>query len=290
MLASMSMAAQRNSEIDEEGKVIVDALSLQKIPPPELGWVMPSGELVTEVASKEVTILSEKIEPSVAVQIGIISAKSVQAFVKKNQVDCDQMDGDTPVTLYRYATHLPASKFTIQVLVITGRFSTNIQAGFKEYQATDIEAKPVWQAMNYGAGQRQRIRSVQQSDGKVFYTFAATYSKDGKLFRKGVFLEDHSGKLLGKHIDNVGGQEECDGCAVITYRDGIERVYAFQNLLSVPEIHYPMLLEDSSTVEGRSIDLFTFSASGQASQYRKYEYMVTCILGPDPNVTTPKLN
>jgi hypothetical protein len=47
-------------------------------------------------------------------------------------------------------------------------------------------------------------------------------------------------------------------------------------------------MEDSSTVEGRAIDLFTFAAAGKSSRYRIYEYVVTCFTGPDSNVTPAK--
>lgn len=144
--------------------------------------------------------------------------------------------------------------------------------------------------MGYKAGQKQLIRSVQHGSGPFFYTAAATFMKDGRLFRQGLFLEDHTGKILGRRIEDINGEEQCDGCAVLTYRDGLKLIYPIENLFLFPELPYPVLLEDSSTVEGRAIDLFSFSATGEPSLYRKYEYMVTCILGPDSNITTSKPN
>jgi hypothetical protein len=268
---------------DDEEEPIQKAFIALGSKPPELGWVLPDGELVTELSANKVTIFSELSEIRPASRVGVIPANSVHEYVKKNQVDCDQIDGENPAPLYRYTAKLSPAKRAPQIFVVSGPSNTGIKAGFEEYKATAAEQSPVWQAMAYQHDQKQHVRSVQQPNGTVFYTFAATYSKDKTLFRKGAFLQDHTGKILGKQIEDVNGQELCDGCAVLTYRDGLQDVYAFQNLISIPTLPYPMVLEDSSTVEGRAIDLFTFSNSGQPTIYRKYEYMVTCILGPDPN-------
>jgi hypothetical protein len=142
--------------------------------------------------------------------------------------------------------------------------------------------------MGYKAGQKRLIQSLQQKGVSSYFTVAATYLRDGRLSRKGVFLQDHSGKIIGQQIEDVHGQEECDGCAVLSYRDGLKFIHPIENVFSIPGLPYPVILEDSGTVEGRAIDLFTFDKEGRASEYRQYEYMVTCVLGPDPNVTPPK--
>jgi len=273
---------------DDDGKAILDVFAAQRIPQPMLGWVLPNGELVTEVVSSEVTVFAEGIAPKVAPQIGVIPIKSVLAYVKKNEADCDQLNEDKPVPLYRYDAKMPKSKVVSQVFVSGGRLGLALNAGFVEFKATEPVLEPVWREMRSKPGQRRLARSVGRSEGTYFYTIAATFMQDGRLLRKGLFLQDRSGKIVGKKIENVNGEEECDGCAVLKYRDGLKYIYPVLNLITLPGLPYPVLMEDSSGVEGRAIDLFTFTSTGTASQYRIYEYMVTCIIGSDSSVTSPK--
>jgi hypothetical protein len=132
--------------MDEDGKVIHEAFAASKIPMPELGWVLPDGTLVTEVAAKEVTIFAERMGPKVAPRVGLIPAAAAQAFVKKNEVDCDQVDSDKPVPLYRYDAKMPVSKVATQVFVLAGRQGLTVNDGFQEYAASDVESGAVWRA------------------------------------------------------------------------------------------------------------------------------------------------
>jgi hypothetical protein len=282
--ASGLVLGQGQSDVDEDGKIIQDAFAARKSALPELGWVLPNGELVTEVSAPEVTILAEKIEPRDAPQLGVIPAAQVVAYVKLNQVDCDrsdEMDLGKLKPLYRYAAKMPVRKWATRVLVLAGRANADMRAGYELYKPSETELKSVWTAMELRPGQKQVIDSLQQNGSKQFFVFAETYSKNRLLYRQGVFLVDHTGLILGQYIEKVNGEAMCDGCGVPLYQKGRTTSYLFQNVISIPELPYPMVLEDSSTVEVRAVDLFTFSTSGQMSLYRKYEYMVTCILGPD---------
>lgn len=271
----------------DEGKLIEDLFAGMKIKPPELGWILPNGDLVTEVNAKEVSILAQNSAPRVAPQIGIIAADAVPAFVAQNRIDCDQMNGEKPLPIYRYAAKMPSSKDVSQVLVLSGRSGNEIKSGHEEYKPTEAQLKPVWQDMKLLSGQKHLLHAIRQSTGQqptmTFYTFASVYGKDGTLARQGVFLQDQTGKILGREIEEVNEDNLCDGCTASTYKDDLQASSQALNLISISSLPYPMVLQDSSTIEGRASELFTFSASGQPSHYRKYEYMVTCVLGKETN-------
>ena len=269
--------------VDEEGKIILKAFSEHGVPAPQLGWVLPSGDLVTEIDSKQVTVLGEKIEARVVLQTGVISAKTAIAFVKKNEVDCDQYDSEKPVPLYRYDAKLPHSKFASRVFVLPGDQSKTVRAGFVDYKPSEAQATPVWRAMRYRIGEKRILKAVRQGDRNFVYSFASTYGKDGNLKRQGKFLQDASGLILGQFIEDMNEDTLCDGCGMPTYAEDVKSLYTpAMNLVSIKGLNFPLILEDSGTVEGRAIDLFTFAAKGQPSEYRQYEYVVTCILGNEP--------
>jgi hypothetical protein len=140
--------------------------------------------------------------------------------------------------------------------------------------------------MKLFSGQNHLLHAIrhlasQEQGTTFFYAFASVYGKDGTLARQGAFLQDQTGRILGKEIEDVNEDNLCDGCTAPTYKDDLQAGAPALNLISIAGLPYPMVLQDSSTIEGRAIELFTFSASGQPSHYRKYEYMVTCVLGPE---------
>jgi hypothetical protein len=126
----------------DEGQLIDGAFAAAKIKPPELGWILPNGELVTEVNAKEVSILAHDSAPRTAPQIGTIAANAVPAFVKRNQVDCDQMNEEKPLPIYRYAAKMPASKVAWQVLVLPGRQASKLRLAPKSTSQQQHNSRP----------------------------------------------------------------------------------------------------------------------------------------------------
>ena len=264
---------------DDDGAFIQNAFTGMKLKPPELAWVLPSGELVTEFSAKELTIFSAKISPVAASNAGEIPAESVKAYVMKNKVDCHQAAETEPSPLYRYTATMPSSKQAEQVLVLERHTQSQITGGFTDVKLNAKQTDPVWLAMDARSGRKRLIYTAKQPGRLFSYSFAMLFTNKGNLMREGTFLQDQTGKILGKEIDDVDEDHLCDGCGLPTYEWEVARGNPALNLITIPTLPYPMVLMDSSTVEGRAIELFTFSATGQSSHYRKYEYMVTCILG-----------
>jgi hypothetical protein len=52
------------------------------------------------------------------------------------------------------------------------------------------------------------------------------------------------------------------------------------NLFEWAAFPYPVLLLDTSTVEGRALSLQTFTPGGRASTFRVYEYIARCAAPP----------
>ena len=260
------------------------------IPLPQLGWIVPSGELITELSAPSLIVLSDRPAIVTARMVSALPASEIKDFVKRHQVDCDQTTDDSRIPLYRYQTGLPPQKNVKQVMVI-GHTSADTKAQssrLSTYIPTTSEQAPAWKALLAGPIGHHVSRSIAVPNSPLFYTLAATYNRKGIILRSGIFLQDHSGNILGQEIQNIQGQNQCDGCGVPTETDGIDAVYDVENLLTLPGLAYPALLINSSTAEGRAIELFTFSQAGEPSRFRLYEYMVTCILGSSEEQAKPK--
>jgi len=111
-----------------------------------------------------------------------------------------------------------------------------------------------------------------------FYSIDAAYDSSRVLRMVALILHDSSGAIIARQLEN-GFAFGCDGCDDVTYEAGIERLYDVENVFVIPGFPYPVLLLDTSTVEGRALSLVTFTPDGYYATYRIYEYVVNCILG-----------
>ena len=111
-----------------------------------------------------------------------------------------------------------------------------------------------------------------------FYSIDAAYDSSRALRMVALILHDSSGAIIARHLEN-GYAFGCDGCDDVTYEAGIDRLYDVENVFVIPGFPYPVLLLDTSTVEGRALSLVTFTPDGYYATYRIYEYVVNCILG-----------
>jgi len=116
---------------------------------------------------------------------------------------------------------------------------------------------------------------IRQGEAPYFYSLAALYQgPNQEVSRLGVFLHSETGQIIASDVTDNNGW--CDGCAVPTFQDGIDPIFRVVNLFTLPGLKYPVLLLDTSTVEGRSLTLATFSPAGKYSSHLFYEYTVAC--------------
>ena len=264
---------------EAEDAYITEAFKSADLPLPQLGWILPSGDLVTEMSALSLLVLSDNPAIVGAKQSGSIPSAKIKQFVRQEKIDCDQLNEPSPTALFLYKTGLPPQKEARQVLVINASSGSIHALGSNSYKSSPVEEAVLWKPLATTPANKNLARSFAIPGSQFFYVVAGTYDRKGVLIRSGIFLEDHSGQILGKEIDDVQGSQQCDGCGVITIKDGINAIYPVLNVVQIPGLTYPALLADTSTVEGRAIELFTFSPKGEPSRIRFYEYMVTCILG-----------
>jgi hypothetical protein len=126
---------------------------------------------------------------------------------------------------------------------------------------------------------RFRDTALVVRQGQAFYSIDAAYDTAGVFLKSALVLHDSLGANIASHIDDASAFS-CDGCGDPVYDEGLGRLYDVRGAFVVPGFPYPILLLDTGTVEGRALSMVTFASDGAYAEYRIYEYVVECILGP----------
>ena len=230
---------------------------------------------MTAENAQEITVLAGTPKVVVAPNKSIVAAERLVQFIEAHHVACDFLNQSPPMQLSIYSANLPQQKPNPQVFVLQGPFP-GLTAGYREFQPKKSAMAEVWKRMQLKSPEQLRKSySVTQGDLDLFFTFAALY--DGtkrEMSKSGIFLQRQDGTTVGAAISSVSEETACDGCRVPTYKEPLQT--PVMNLFTASAFAYPLLMLDSSTVEGRAISLTTFTDKGQLADYRMYEYVVNC--------------
>lgn len=76
---------------------------------------------------------------------------------------------------------------------------------------------------------------------------------------------------------DVNEETLCDGCERLGYDPAPDKSsFLLINTFVAEAFPFPLLLLDSSTVEGRALSFTTFTLEGKYDEFRLYEYVVNC--------------
>jgi hypothetical protein len=242
----------------------------------KLAWVLPGGTVVAGVQSPKIVIysLSSRLENAKR-RVTLTTRDSLQ-FAAKNDVACDSRLSEKPQRLTLYDSAQNTGQKNHQVLCTTKEMP-GLQAGYTSSKPEDSVAKEVWSRMQPKSPQQPRSSTTIRRDGTPYsYLLVALYDgPQNEVSRAGIFLLEGKGHIIAAKIYDINGAW-CDGCAVPTSDEGIASVYSVVNMFTAPQFPYPLLMLDTSTVEGRSITLATFTPEKKYSDYLLYEYTVGC--------------
>ncbi len=243
---------------------------------PRLAWFLPDGTIAAQDRSPDIVLYSrsERVQPA-HLRISL-SPEEIRRLRPKYHVACDvSVQEELPVLSIYTSLARPAGE-NPQVLS-TGRPFPGLVAGFRQETLRGRAAVEVWKKMQpVDANQLRNARQIRRDGFAFSYSLAALYSGPEKeVTRIGMFLHAADGNIIAAHIGNIHG-EWCADCATPAFADGIERIYSVENMFTAPAFPYPVLMLDTSTMEGRSISLETFSASREYSRHLFYEYVVGC--------------
>jgi hypothetical protein len=242
---------------------------------PKLAWVLPDGTVVAAVQSPKIVIYSLSSRLENARRRATLTITDSLQFAAKNHVACNTRLSEKPPRLTLYDSVRKPGQKNHQVLYTT-KEPPGLRAGYTSSRLEDSIAKEVWTRMQPKSPQQPRSSTTIRRDGTPYsYLLVALYDgPQNEISRTGIFLLEGKGHIIATKIDDINGW--CDGCAVPTSDGGIASVYSVVNMFTAPQFLYPLLMLDTSTLEGRSITLATFTPEKKYSDYLLYEYTVGC--------------
>ncbi len=128
------------------------------------------------------------------------------------------------------------------------------------------------------AALRARSLALLSRDRRFRVCLYAAYDyKTAEVRQFSRTLCDVAWKLIARDDDAFSaGQSWCDGCAVPTYSEGVERVFGTFNMLTLAPWPYPLLVSDVSSVENRNVELGMFLDDGRFGRYLVSENFSGC--------------
>jgi len=267
-------AQDAHAELNGAGALIDSIFKHELGESPRMGWLL-RGRFLTAERHPRVYVWSTGpgIVPTTFVRV--LSSLEHQHVADQTHLACDSKGplgeyGMTPTgdlgsrdrAFYTSAAPPPGTQVGLIPRLLTSSETSAAHALLADHQS--------------GVRYADTAFSVQQ--GRAFYSIDAVYDTAGVFVRSALILHDSLGAILASKIDDARAFS-CDGCGDPVYDEGLRRLYDVQNAFALPGFPYPVLLLDTSTVEGRALSIVTFSQDGAYAEYRIYEYVVSCILG-----------
>ena len=239
---------------------------------PRMGWFAPEHGFLAHEDAAQVNLFAAIGLPSTGRKKGPFSG--IKTLRQSYGMVCEIEDTD----------HLTAFEVDREVeptraLYITKKVSTDTRAGLVTIplDATlmaKINRLLAWPEQ--GALRRDEAIGVRAQSS--FYSLHKLYNpKTGLLREEAIVLHRRDGEIVAHELSrDLDLDQPCDGCGIPRYSYPSSGIYRPQNMFELPGFAYPVLLLDTSTVEGQALSLLTFTPSGKVTQFRVYEYTVHC--------------
>lgn len=210
-----------------------------------------------------------------------IAADSAKQLRRERHVACDS---DGP--LYEYSGEGPSLEYPERVLLIDSS-GADIRAGLVNVRSDSSWLSGALAKLLGSRDLAHRDTAFSTAPGDEFYSFLGAYDTSGSadqemgthgvkyLVRRGLFLHGSGGTVMASAVTDVPARE-CDGCGTPTVTDVFGAVFDVIQVLRVSGFPHPVLLLNTSTIEGRALSLETFDDAGAHQSYRWYEYVVNC--------------
>ncbi len=247
----------------------------------ELAWLVPPSTLITTVNAERLDVIGRAGASGFAVQPRELSAGELKSLKRAHRVACDlEPDPNAKTGVYSFTVKQLTIDEPSQAVVLTKPFPGQT-IGMKEATASaaqDAAARGVLVPTEPGFAGKVLSRSVSDPAGRFLLSFYAVYGSDGPLERDGEFLFGKDANLLAKDWKTEDPSKPwCADCGFPSVEDGIELVHRPENMILTSALSFPILVADSSTIEGRSTSLRTYSSrAGKVPLKQWYEYVVTC--------------
>jgi hypothetical protein len=263
--------ARTQFEHDEDGYVAA-TFRRQIGELPRMGWFTPDGRFAAAERHDSLVLYADRGAPRRVAYVGPVNGVT-RTQMRERFLSCETRD-DEPLFAFTGAPHGPQPR----ALFMTRPFPGDVRGGITRVSLAPPLLQRIISRLGWDAHQgiRQDEAYAVRPDSP-FYSFHRLYDRMTKeLTHEALTLHDVRGRLVAHEQWAFTERDLCDGCGLPTATDPGGYAYRLQNIFELPGFAYPVLLLDTSTIEGRALSLRTFSPDGRASALRVYEYAFTC--------------
>lgn len=240
---------------------------------PRMGWLVPPERVLAKERHRELFLYASTEIPFGAQFSQLVSPEEHRLITRTHHVACES---DSALAAYELSTPISAAG---RLLYTSRSFTEETLAGIVPIAVSPEQLVQVSQLLEWPlASSLQLHEAYGVGLGLPFYSTHALYdSSTESLVQSALVLHDSKGNVIAWGVAEAP-EYECDGCAIPSRTDGLRVLYYVMNIYSLPGFPYPVMLLDTSTMEGRALSLVTFTPEGEQAEYRIYEYVVNCVL------------
>ncbi len=241
---------------------------------PRMGWFDPSGGFLTqEQTAANVYLFAPIGMPSTGRQRGTVSGSDIKLLRRRWGVACEIEDSDH-LTVFDVGGETSVERGLYITKKLEGERSGLVTISLDGPQMVRINRVLGWP--NQGTLRQDKAIGVRAQS--FFYSVHKLYNvKTGLLSQEAIVLHRRDGEILAHSLSrDLDSGPPCDGCAIPSYAYPASGLYRPLNMFELPGFPYPVLLLDTSSVEGRTLSLLTFTPAGKATQFKVSEYVVHC--------------
>jgi hypothetical protein len=273
--ASSSLAQpgpQPRGPVDEDGYVGT-VLKRELGETPRMGWFLPGAGFVTPERQDAVSLLTDRGSPSRVAYKGIVTP-SQRSVMKEQFLACETFAKD-PLFLFGDAS---SHGDFARALFVTRPLPATVRGGLQTTALTADDLSLIDRTLGWERLTGPRWDGAGSLAGSpFFYSIHRRYDGASKeLRREALVLHDAARRVIAFDKTDDVEQELCDGCGLPQASDNVGFLFRPLNLFQLPGFRYPVMLLDTSTIEGRALSLMTFTPDGVLSSFRQYEYAFTC--------------
>lgn len=241
---------------------------------PKMGWFAGTrGFLATDDTAGQLTLLGAVGFPLTARKKGIIPGGSARADIRRIYGVACEIDSADHLITYDAGREMDSVRTFYIPKPIDDIRRGLITAPLDPAQIANINRLLAWTDEHT----LRRDEAIAVRAQSPFYSLHKLYNaKTGLLSEEAIVLHKKDGSIIGHELKRqLEGAPLCDGCDIPSYWNAAG-LYHPQNMFEIPGFAYPVLLLDSSTIEGQALTLLTFTADGNLATYRIYEYVMNC--------------
>ena len=242
---------------------------------PRMGWFDPAhGFLAQEGAAEEVNLYAPVGMPTIGRKKGLVSGSELKSLRKTYGVACELKDADH-LTVFEVDGAIDSAR----ALYTAKKLQGDARTGLVTIPLDGVQMLRINRLLGWPSqGALRRDEAIGVRTQSYFYSFHKLYNaKTGLLRQEAIILHGKNGVVLAHEITrSLDSDQPCDGCGIPSYVYPSSGLYRPLNMFELPGFVYPVLLLETSTVEGRALSLLTFTPQGKVTQFRVYEYVVNC--------------